>query len=34
MKILDKYYKDWSGNNHTIDSCQEIHDSAACIDFA
>lgn len=32
--ILDKFYKDWSGESHAINSGRPIHDSSGAMDFA
>jgi hypothetical protein len=34
MKHIDEYYKDWSGEHHTINSNRKVHDSSEVIDFA
>jgi NTP pyrophosphatase (non-canonical NTP hydrolase) len=34
MKHIDDYYKDWSGESHTVNSGYPVHDSAEVTDFA
>jgi hypothetical protein len=34
MKNIDKHYKDWCGEHHTVNSCHPVHDSADACDFA
>ena len=33
-KKLDELYKEWSGEDHTTNISNEVHDSSECIDFA
>jgi hypothetical protein len=34
VKSIDEIYKEWSGVDHTVNSCHPVHDSAECQEFA
>ena len=34
IALLDKWYEEWAGVHHTVNSCVNVHDSAAAQDFA
>lgn len=33
-KKLEELYKEWSGEDHTTNISNEVHDSSECMDFA